>query len=167
MKRLLIGLAFAALTLPAVAAAGGWATAGVQPPPESLGPGDTWKAQITVLQHGNPETPLSGVEPTLTIKSGSTSKTFKAKPTDKAGVYVAEVVFPSTGKWHYEVHDGFGTYGGAQTHVFAPIEIGPAGSSDGFPTVSIVAVILAAVGMGFLLWLLSRRVRVRAPAPTH
>jgi hypothetical protein len=32
---------------------------------------------------------------------------------------------------------------------------------------SVTAVILAGAGMAFLLWLLSRRIRVRAPAPTH
>jgi hypothetical protein len=167
MKRFLIGLAFVALALPAGALAGGWATAGVGPPDDGIGPGDTWNAKVTILQHGNPETPLMGVTPTLTIKNGSTTKTFKGTTTDEAGVSVVKVVFPSAGKWSYAVYDGFSEYGGAATHTFAPVTIGAGGESGGFPTMSVTAVILAFAGMAVLLWLLSRRIRVRAPAPTH
>jgi hypothetical protein len=167
MKRFLIGLTFVALALPASALAGGWATAGVGPPDDGIGPGDTWNAKVTILQHGNPETPLMGVTPTLTIKNGSTTKRFKGTTTDEAGVSIVKVVFPSAGKWSYAVYDGFSQYGGARTHTFAPVTIGAGGESGGFPTMSVTAVILAIAGMAFLLWLLSRRIRVRAPAPTH
>jgi hypothetical protein len=167
MKRLVIGLTLAALAVPAGAAAGGWATVGVGPPDDGIGPGDTWNAKVTVLQHGNPETPLMGVTPTLTIKNGSTTKTFKGTKTDAAGVSTVEVVFPRAGKWSYEVYDGFSMYGGAKTHTFAPVTIGAGGDTGGFPAMSVTAVILAFAGMAFLLWLLSRRIRVRAPAPTH
>ena len=167
MKTFLIGLTFVALALPAGALAGGWATVGVGPPDDGIGPGDTWNAKVTILQHGNPETPLMGVTPTLTIKNGSTTKTFKGTTTDEAGVSVVKVVFPSAGKWSYAVYDGFSRYGGARTHTFAPVTIGAGGESGGFPTMSVTAVFLAIAGMVFLLWLLSRRMRVRAPAPTH
>jgi hypothetical protein len=167
MKRLLIGLAFAALAMPASALAGGWATAGVGPPDDGIGAGDTWNAKVTILQHGNPETPLMGVVPTLTIKNGSTTKTFKGTKTDEAGVSVVKVVFPSSGKWSYAVYDGFAEYGGATTHQFPPVTVGAGGENGGFPTITVTAVILALMGMAFVLWVLSRRVRVRAPAPTH
>jgi hypothetical protein len=169
MRKLLFGLTLAVLLLPASALAGGWATAGVGPPPDDMGPGQTWDARITVLQHGNPETPLMGVVPTLTIKNGATSKTFKAKPTDEPGVYIAHVVFPRAGTWSYEVYDGFSQYGGAQTHRFKPVTIGVAddGGGGGFPTMTVTAVIAAMLGLAALLYLLARRFRVRAPAPTH
>jgi hypothetical protein len=167
MKRLLIGLALVALALPASALAGGWASAGVGPPDDGIGPGDTWNAKVTILQHGNPETPLMGVVPTLTIKNGSTTKTFKGTKTDAAGVSVIKVVFPSAGKWSYAVHDGFSQYGGATTHKFPPVTIGAGGASGGFPTMSVTALILALMGTALVLWLLARRIRVRAPAPTH
>ena len=93
MRRLLIGLVLGALAVPGAALAGGWATAGLAPPPESVGPGDTWNAQITVLQHG--QTPLDGVVPTVTIRSGSDTRTFTAEPAGQPGKYVAQVVFPS------------------------------------------------------------------------
>jgi hypothetical protein len=166
MRKLLIGLAFAALAFPVGAVAGGWATAGVGPPDDGIGPGDTWNAKVTILQHGNPETPLMGVIPTLTIKSGSTTKTFKGTMTNEAGVSTVKVVFPSAGKWSYAVHDGFNAYGGAATHTFAPVTIGAAADGGGFPTLTVASVIAALAGMAFLLYLLSRRVRVRAPAPT-
>ena len=167
MKRLLIGLALAALALPAGAVAGGWASAGVGPPDDGIGPGDTWNAKVTILQHGNPETPLMGITPTLTIKKGSTTKTFRGSATDESGVSVIKVVFPSAGKWSYSVYDGFTQYGGAQSHSFAPVTIGAGSDGDGFPTVTAAAVLAALAGLGFVLWLLSRRLRVRAPAPTH
>jgi YtkA-like protein len=167
MRKLLIGLTLVALAMPAAALAGGWATVGVPRPPDDMGPGDTWNANITVLQHGNPETPLTDVSPTLTIRSGAKEKTFKATPTDKPGVYVAKVVFPSAGKWSYEVYDGFVTYGGQTTHTFAPVTIGAGSGSGGFPTLTVGAALVALMGLAFVLWLLLRRIRIRAPAPTH
>jgi hypothetical protein len=167
MRKLLIGLSLAALVLPAGALGGGWATAGVPPPPDDMGPGQTWDARITVLQHGNPDTPLMGVVPTLTIRNGATAKTFKAEPSDEAGVYIAHVVFPRTGKWSYSVYDGFTQYGGAQTHTFAPVSIGVGGDGGGFPVLTASAVIAFLLGLAALLYFLARRLRVRAPAPTH
>ena len=49
------------------------------------------------------------------------TKTFAAKPTGKPGVYRAAVVFPSAGKWTYEVDDGFIT---GQPHTFPAVQIG-------------------------------------------
>lgn len=167
MRKLLISLAVAALAAPASAAAGGWATAGVGPPPDDMGPGDTWNAKVTILQHGNPETPLQGVTPSLTIRNGSTTKTFKGTTTDENGVSTIKVVFPSPGKWSYAVYDGFTEYGGATTHKFAPVTIGAGADGGGFPTVTVATLILVLMGIAFALYLLSRRVRVRAPAPTH
>lgn len=164
MKRLLIGLALVALAMPAAALGGGWATAGLAPPPEDVGAGDTWNARITILQHG--QTPLDGVVPTVTINNGDTTKSFTAKPTGEAGIYLAKVVFPSAGKWSYEVADGFNTYGGGQTHTFAPITIG-AGSGGGVPFFAIIGIGGLALAGIALLYLLARRVRVRAPAPSH
>jgi hypothetical protein len=167
MRKLLIGLAFVSLALPAGALAGGWATAGVQPPPDDMGPGETWNAKVTILQHGNPQTPLMGVIPTLTIKSNGTSKTFEGTMTNLQGVSNFKVVFPSSGKWSYEIYDGFTAYGGAKTHQFAPISIGAAGDGGGFPTMTVTALLVALMGAVLVLALLARRIRVRAPAPTH
>jgi hypothetical protein len=167
MRKLLIGLAVAALAFRAGAPSGGWATVGLGPPPDDMGPGGTWDAKMTILQHGNPETPLMGVIPTVTIRNGSTTKTFKGTMTDEEGVSIAKVVFPSAGTWSYAVYDGFTEYGGATTHTFAPVTIGAAGDGGGFPTMTVTTVLAALMGTALVLFLLARRFRVRAPAPTH
>ena len=130
MRTFLITAALA-LALPATAAAGGWATAGLGPPPPGIGAGDTWTADVTILQHG--QTPLAGLSPTVTIRNATTGevKTFRARPTGKIGSYRAEVVFPSGGTWRYEVYDGFTEYGGAKTHKFAAVEIAGGGGAGG------------------------------------
>jgi len=161
MRKLLIGFALVALAAPVTAAAGGWATAGLAPP-ENIAAGDTWNAKVTILQHG--ETPLEGVVPTVTIRSGSTVKSFTAKPTSEPGVYRAKVVFPSEGKWSYEVKDGFNQYGGGQTHKFAAVSIAGGGGS-GVPFFAIILAGSLAVVVMAGLYLLARRLRVRAPSP--
>ena len=163
MKRLLIALALVALAAPVSAFAGGWATAGLAPPPDEVGAGDTWNARITILQHG--QTPLEGVTPTVTIRNGPTEKSFTAKPAGEPGIYVAKVIFPSEGKWSYEVKDGFHLYGGGQTHKFAAVDIGTA--AGGLPFFAIIGIGGLALAAGFALFLLARRVRVRAPAHSH
>ncbi len=133
MRTLFISVvAAAALALAGVAAAGGWATVGLSSLPAGVGAGEPWDVELTVLQHGR--TPLAGVEPTLTIRNvdSGEKRTFAAKPTDRVGVYAVRVVFPSSGTWAYEVYDGFGEYGGAQTHTFKPVTIAGTGS-DGTP----------------------------------
>lgn len=164
MRRLLIGSALvAALALPAGAAGGGWATAGLAPP-DDVASGDTWNAQITILQHGR--TPLDGLAPTVTIRNGSTAKTFKATPAGEPGKYVAKVVFPSGGTWTYEVYDGFTQYGGAETHTFPAITIGAGTGGDAFPVLTATAVIGLVLALGLLGYVLARRFRPRAAAPT-
>ncbi|HET8653673.1 MAG TPA: FixH family protein [Gaiellaceae bacterium] len=166
MKRLLLPLVVFALVAPGGALAGGWATAGLSPPDGGVGAGDTWNAKVTILQHGI--TPLAGVSPTVTIRNKATgaAETFAAKATDEPGVYLAKVVFPSQGTWTYEVHDGFTHYGGQKTHTFGAVSIG-AGGGDGMPFFAIVGLGLLGAAAIAVIYLLSRRVRVRAPAPSH
>lgn len=154
--RTLLTLTVVALAFPvASAAGGGWATAGLAPPPADVAAGDTWRAEINLLQHG--VTPLEGVEPTLTI-TGPVTRTFTAKPTGEPGVYVAEVVFPVAGTYAYQLDDGF-----TQTHTFKPVEIGPAAAAappvgdDGFPVWGIAPIALAALGLAGLTLLALRR----------
>ena len=143
------------------ASAGGFATAGVVPPDE-VEAGQIWNAQITIKQHGM--TPLADVEPTLTIRQGGTTKTFRAEPTDDVGIYVARVEFPSAGEWRYEVMDGFGPPG-LNTHTFAPVSVvaGSSGGGDDWaPSAWWLAVALAAAGM---LGAAVRARRRRPPRP--
>ena len=131
-------VAVMALAAAAPAVAGGFATAGVEPPPEDARAGETWIARVTVLQHGR--TPLTGVAPSVTIIETDTGvrRAFPAVATDRPGVYEARVEL-AAGAWRYEVDDGFGG-----THTFAPFEVAGAAERS-FPLVptAIVAIALA------------------------
>jgi hypothetical protein len=168
MRTLLLTLAAAAaLAVAGTASAGGWATAGVNPPPDDPTAGSTWDAKITILQHGNADTPLSGISPTLSlIGNGGEKKTFAAKETDEPGVYVAKVKFPAAGSWSYEVYDGFTQYGGAQTHTFGAISVGAGSGGSGFdlPSLPLTAAILLGLAAAIALVFGMRRMRPR-PAP--
>ena len=120
MRRLLLAvpLALALLTAPA-AHAGGFATVGLSSTPEGVAPGTPWRVDVTLLQHGR--TPLAGVHPVVVIRSGDVERRFPAAATGKRGVYRAEVVFPTAGRWRYEVLDGFVMN---QRHTFPPATIG-------------------------------------------
>jgi hypothetical protein len=168
LRKLLIAtLACTTLTIPGGAAAGGWATAGLGPPDDGIQAGDTWKARVTILQHG--QTPLSGIEPTVTIRNDSgTTLTFPARPTGDGGIYEAKVRFPTSGNWSYEVYDGFEQYGGARTHTFAPLSVAPA--SDG--GVRLWPLALAGVGLAAALvlaaaWVTRSRRRARPVPALH
>lgn len=159
MKKLLLALAVLAAVAAPTADAGGWATVGLSSLPTGVGPGDTWKVDITVLQHGR--TPLEGIAPVLTItnRDGTTSRQFVGAPAGRPGVYRAEVVFPSEGRWSYQVWDDFG-----QTHTFAPVEI--AAAEGGLPLLEGLlaagaALLLAAASVVLLLR------RRHAPRPVH
>ncbi|MGH2744235.1 MAG: FixH family protein, partial [Thermoleophilaceae bacterium] len=112
----------AALAAPAAASAGGWATVGLEPPPRALPPGEPWRAELTVLQHG--VTPLEDVRPSVIVspQAGGEEKTFPARATGEPGVYLATVVFPSAGTWSYVVDDDF-----SARHTFPPVQIGKGG----------------------------------------
>ena len=157
MRRLLLaGVLVLALTATGAAIAGGWATVQLSSTPTGLGPGDAWNLDITVLQHGNPETPVLDATPRLTIENTETGAgtTYEATPTDKPGVYHVRAVFPEAGVWSYRVYDGFGTYGGAQWHTFANVTVGEPAvpSSDSGNSAADSPLALASEGSSFPVW---------------
>ena len=165
LSLVLAGAAVAAVTLVGSASAGGWATVGLSSiPPAGLGPEDTWKVDITVLQHGI--TPLGGVTPIVRIRDegGKVVDTFTAAPTARTGVYHADVRFPDEGTYSYEVYDGFTTYGGARTHTFKPVAIGP--GDRGLPYGWLALALGAALALAAAAVLVLRR-RTPDTAPVH
>ena len=116
MRKLVVALAVAALVLPAVAAAGGWATVKLSSTPKGISAGTPWVVDLTVLQHG--VTPLAGVSPQVRIAQGALRRSFTARPTGRTGVYRARVVFPRAGAWRWSIWDGF-----TRTHTYAPVTI--------------------------------------------
>jgi hypothetical protein len=148
--RYLIALAalVAALAVPATAGAGGWATIGFAPLPDDLEPGETWKPEITILQHG--VTPLDGLSPTVTIAGAETSDVFTATATGTPGKYVANVVFEQAGSYGVTIDSTFGesrlTYGPVTIEA-SETTAGTGGSDSRFVTVLAVlggALVLAA-----------------------
>ena len=134
-KRLIILAAALGLVCASTALAGGWATVKLSSAPKGVSAGEAWVVDIKVLQHGLASQPLCCLKPTVTIRklavraassSSKVSKTFRARWMSNLGVYRARVVFPSAGKWTYQVWDGFIQYGGARTHKFAAVKILPA-----------------------------------------
>jgi hypothetical protein len=154
MKRLLLVLAVAAVAVPA-AGAGGFATVGLSSLPTGTPAGGTWSVDLTVKAHG--QTPIHGITPVVRIRNGDATREFVAVATDQTGVYRADVVFPASGTWSYEIWDGY-----TQTHTYKPVEIGaPAGGS--FPTIPVAGIALALL-LGAALLLFVRRNRT-APHP--
>jgi hypothetical protein len=162
MRSLLLVLAGAlVLAVPAVAGGGGFATAGLGPPDSGIGVGETWNAEVTIMAHG--QTPMEGLSPYVTITKGETTKRFDAVPTDRIGVYLAKVKFPSEGTWQYSVYDGYA----GQTHTFKPVQIGPAGGDGGFAVPDWTWGLLAAAGALAVLFLLGRRLRPTTAPVAH
>jgi len=113
----------AALVPAAPAVAGCIATVELGSTPAGVAAGQTWAVDITVLQHG--VTPMPDATPSVIITGADgTTKTFAATQTDTVGTYRAAVSFPADGTWNYAVNDGFPVAECAQTHTFAPVEIG-------------------------------------------
>jgi len=173
-RRSVTGAALAAglalLVLPAVAGAGGFATVGLSSLPDGTAPGEPWHVTLTILQHGR--TPLPDLSPVVRIRSadGATTRTYPARPARRVGVYTADVVFPTAGRWRYAIDDGF-----SQTHDFAPATIGTAATAPPVDAASggakaggtnVGAAFAAAAAAGVLATLLAAALmRSRRPDP--
>ena len=115
-----------ALAFAGTASAGCFATVGLSPLP-SVGSGETWTANVQVLQHGR--TPMDDASPVVLIRNGTTGqeRSFPATLVDPAeGRYEAAVVFPSDGTWAVAVNDGFPETQCATVHTFGTFAIGAA-----------------------------------------
>jgi hypothetical protein len=115
-----------ALVSAGTASAGCMATVGISPQPD-VAAGETWTASIQVLQHG--QTPMADATPSVIVANAATGeeRTFPATLSDpERGVYLASVVFPSSGSWTVAVNDGFPVAECAQTHTFGTHSIAAA-----------------------------------------
>jgi hypothetical protein len=163
--RLFIALSALAVALVGAgsAAAGGWASVKLAPPPNGLEAGDAWRAEITVLRHAI--TPTDGARPVLFIRNeaGSERLRFEAKPTGATGVYAANVVFPVAGVWRYSVDNGLAAtgYGESAMTTYAPVTIGSGSGGGGgsFPGLPVVALAGALAATGGAIALLPRSPR--------
>lgn len=107
--RSLISLPIAALitfAVAGVAAAGGWATATLDPPPDNPVAGEPVEMGFTLMQHGM--TPMDwGVATFVVIDGESGERTdYRATLSDPPGHWTVEVSFPDNGTYRFEVlHD--------------------------------------------------------------
>ena len=89
--------------------------------PPAPQPGTPWHVNITVLQHGRDA--ALGSQPGVTITNGDATKTSPPRRPASPGVYRAQVVFPTAGRWTYEIDDGFIS---EQPHTYPAVQIGRA-----------------------------------------
>lgn len=162
MRQLVVlGALAAALALAPAGTSGGWATVGFAPLPDGTSAGSTWRPTIYVKQHG--VTPLTGLQPVVEVYADTGAVTeFLARETSQAGVYEADVVFPSQGDWRVTIHSGFG-----DSHVtYGPVTIGsPSVAGEGSRELPVVGLGIAALALlGGVALLLARRGRGLTPA---
>ena len=180
VRRLIPLVLVLSAALPATALAGGWATVEVQKQPAGLGPGDPWRAELLVKQHGI--TPLDGLEPSVMItnEAGDT-RVFVAKPAGKPGTYTVVVRYPSAGTWKTRIFDGFtdatphrlpeyvvgGTGATTPEPLPAPPATAPAPAtpSSGFPWPQTIAIALVALMLAAGLIAINGAPRLRVPRP--
>lgn len=144
-----------ALVVAPVAAAGGWATAGISPLP-SAGSSGEQTFTITILRHG--KTPTDGATPAVILTGSNGEKLrFPARPAGDVGKYTATVKWPKSGTWGFAVNDGLAAtrYGMSQTHTFKAVAVsGPSTGSDGMalPLGWGLLAALGLVALGLAAW---------------
>lgn len=96
-----------ALATSTVASAGGWAITTLDEVPSEVTARATYAVGFTVLQHGS--RPADGLQTGITIRSTRSGQSldFPAQADGRPGHYVAEVRFPTSGEWAWEVHLGY------------------------------------------------------------
>ena len=152
----LVALALTFAIAPA-AAGGGWATVGFAPLPDGTDAGSTWRPTIYVKQHG--VTPLAGLQPVVSIQRDDPGalERFTAVETADAGVYTADVVFPTAGDWRVTIESGFG----GSNVTYGPVEIGvPAVAGGGGTELPVAGFVVALALLGGAALVAARRFRL-------
>ena len=75
----------------------------ISTPPSGLNTVESWSVTIDISRQGRP---LSLLRPLLTIQSGTTKRSFVARPSGRDGRYRVHVTFPRRGQWVYGVWVG-------------------------------------------------------------
>jgi hypothetical protein len=159
----LLGLALVTPTL-----AGGWAVTTMDSVPEDLIAGKTYELGYTVRQHG--DKPVDGMDTSIVIRpaDGSTAAmVFQGTPDGQPGHYVAQVTFPTSGDWSWEVNQGqFGAYAMGTLSVAEASASGVTLSAVlqiALPALTLVMIALFAAQLALVLR--GRKTAQPAPAP--
>lgn len=83
--------------------AGGWAVITIDSLPGEIRAGEAFTIEFSVRQHG--VTPMSGLEPTISVSNPETGETiaFRAEPGAETGDYKATLNLPTVGEWSWSV----------------------------------------------------------------
>ena len=111
------------LGVPTAAQAGCWATVQLSSVPGEVRAGHTWRVDLTVKQHGTRLLPDARPRVNVRTPDGLT-RVVPARKTARVGVYRADVVFASPGRWTYTIFDGFVPSCG-RVHTFPAVQVRP------------------------------------------
>jgi len=111
------------LAAPTAAQAGCWATVQLSSVPDEVRAGYTWRLDLTVKQHGTRLLPDARPRVELRTPAGL-KRVVPARKTSRVGVYRADIVFPSPGRWSYTIFDGFVPSCG-RVHTFPAVHVRP------------------------------------------
>jgi hypothetical protein len=179
MRRILmiatVVLALGSAATPAGAATvkGGWATTTLDETVEPA-PGETLDVGFTILQHGR--TPVNVPDVVVIVHDGASDQRWPAVQEGAEGHYVAEVTFPDSGSYDWEVEQGyFGEFPLGTLHIGDEAVGNGAGSDSGadgsgwsqvsWPwRIALALPILASIAL-FFLDRRRRRPEADAPAP--
>ncbi|HKY47993.1 MAG TPA: hypothetical protein VJQ79_08455 [Acidimicrobiia bacterium] len=95
----------AAMAIPTVALAGGWAMASFDNVPAEFEAGTTYDLEYTILQHG--QTPVDVASSQVRfVDSDGTVVAADAVATGNPGRYTVSITIPEAGSWHWSVTMG-------------------------------------------------------------
>jgi hypothetical protein len=96
-----LGATLAMLWLASGALAGGWAVTTLDPLPQTLHAGQTYRIGYVIRQHG--VTPVTQGHPRIVITRAGEQLSFAGLAQGAPGHYVSEVTFPSSAAWTWSV----------------------------------------------------------------
>lgn len=147
------------LLITSTALAGGWASATLDEQPSDPGAGGTVTLGFTLLQHG--VTPVDWGEPLVTLADSQSGAMVSAvaRPSGKAGHWIAEVRVPTAGTWTLDIRHDLEI----APMNFEPIIVGGGASAEGATGVSLspalataaaftAMLLLAAGALGYVTW---------------
>jgi hypothetical protein len=164
MKRLIVGLPLAlSISLFAAQATLAWpddTQASLSTRPAGISAGGTWTVDISFVSEGH-ILRVDSLQPSVVIENVATGerRTFQSEATAQSGVWRANVVFPSEGRWTYSVVVGISGI----TFDYPPVRIGPTPAAEAptaadmptsgamLPLIALLAVTIAAAVGGLIL----------------
>lgn len=162
----------AALAVPSLVYAGGWAVITLDKLPENIVAGQPYPLGMMARQHGI--TPWEGVALIIEARQPESGQTvsFTAEPDQPPGHYQAELLFPQPGRWEWGIRSGLHP----EQQPMPALEVGAAGESTAatstessagvvggpdVPTILMGVLAVLAFAAGMVMFVRSRTKRAR------